>query len=67
MCLTWPRASQPTPDGIDWQLGTFAMDPVRMCPYPSPFPGSAFLRTVYTIYRQVFAYYGESHNLTVTV
>lgn len=21
LCLTWPRASQPTPDGVDWQLG----------------------------------------------
>jgi len=25
MCLTWPRASQPTPDGIDWQLGVFGV------------------------------------------
>lgn len=32
LCLTWPRATQPTPDGVDWQLG------------------SAFLRSVYTIY-----------------
>jgi len=22
ICLTWPRASQPSPDGIDWQLGS---------------------------------------------
>ncbi|KAF9779036.1 acid protease [Thelephora terrestris] len=22
MCLTWPRASPPTPDGVDWQLGS---------------------------------------------
>lgn len=29
MCLTWPRANQPTPDGIDWQLG-MSVAPVRM-------------------------------------
>ncbi|KAH9959623.1 aspartic peptidase domain-containing protein [Russula dissimulans] len=32
LCLAWPKASPPSPDGIDWQLGT------------------AFLRTVYTIF-----------------
>ncbi|KAI0034553.1 aspartic peptidase domain-containing protein, partial [Vararia minispora EC-137] len=32
LCLSWPKASAPTGDGIDWQLG------------------SAFLRTVYTIF-----------------
>jgi len=32
LCLAWPKASPPSPDGIDWQLG------------------SAFLRTVYTIF-----------------
>jgi len=25
MCLTWPRANQPTPDGIDWQLGALGI------------------------------------------
>jgi len=33
MCLTWPRASQPTPDGIDWQLGTFVTVPLRIYTY----------------------------------
>ncbi|KAF5371826.1 hypothetical protein D9615_009576 [Tricholomella constricta] len=32
MCLSWPQASSPSSDGIDWQIGT------------------AFLRTVYSIY-----------------
>ncbi|KAI0264506.1 aspartic peptidase domain-containing protein [Gloeopeniophorella convolvens] len=32
LCLTWPKASPPSPDGIDWQIG------------------SAFLRTVYTVF-----------------
>lgn len=32
LCLAWPRASPPSSDGIDWQIG------------------SAFLRTVYTVF-----------------
>ncbi|KAF8501514.1 acid protease [Russula emetica] len=32
LCLTWPKASPPSSDGIDWQMG------------------SAFLRTVYTVF-----------------
>ena len=24
LCLTWPRASPPSPDGIDWQIGSAA-------------------------------------------
>ncbi|KAI0001510.1 aspartic peptidase domain-containing protein [Russula compacta] len=32
LCLTWPKASPPSPDAIDWQIG------------------SAFLRTVYTVF-----------------
>ena len=50
MCLTWPRASQPTSDGVDWQLGTFPITPDRTYVYPYS-PGSAFLRSVYTVYR----------------
>lgn len=53
MCLTWPRANQPTPDGIDWQLGVFPTALDVTCTYSS-FSGSAFLRSVYTVYRQVF-------------
>ncbi|KAF8269569.1 aspartic peptidase domain-containing protein [Lactarius quietus] len=34
LCLTWPKASPPSPDGIDWQIG------------------SAFLQTVYTVFRR---------------
>ena len=33
LCLAWPKASAPSSDGIDWQIG------------------SAFLRTVYTVFR----------------
>jgi hypothetical protein len=54
MCLTWPRASQPTPDGVDWQLGTFCFVYFKTCTYSCPFSGSTFLRSVYTIYEQVF-------------
>ncbi|KAI0250276.1 aspartic peptidase domain-containing protein [Lactifluus subvellereus] len=32
LCLAWPKASPPSADGIDWQIG------------------SAFLRTVYTVF-----------------
>ena len=28
ICLTWPRASQPTSDGVEWQLGTSLTAPV---------------------------------------
>lgn len=34
LCLTWPRASQPTPDGVDWQLGTFCNTPPECVPIP---------------------------------
>lgn len=36
-CLSWPKASAPTGDGLDWQLG------------------SAFLRTVYSVFRSVMS------------
>src|ERR1700743_3865443 len=34
MCLTWPRASQPTADGIDWQLGTPWAAYTKTCTHP---------------------------------
>ena len=50
MCLTWPRASKPTSDGIEWQLGTFCTAYLRTYAHSCSFLGTAFLRSVYTIY-----------------
>ena len=66
LCLTWPRASQPTPDGVDWQLGMFWTTVARTCAYTcSPQAPRSFV--LYTLsMSKCFPYYKGSPHLTVS-
>jgi hypothetical protein len=50
MCLTWPAARLQTGDGLDWQIGTTSLLHACSQVLTALLPGTAFLRTVYSIF-----------------
>lgn len=52
-CLSWPRASPPSSDGLDWQLGTFDIMIMHLHSFLTPLKGQVFMRTVYSVFRFV--------------
>ncbi|KAG8213028.1 hypothetical protein J3R82DRAFT_11420 [Butyriboletus roseoflavus] len=49
LCLSWPKASPPSTDGIDWQLGKTDSYSLQTA-FTTTSLGTPFLRTVYSVW-----------------
>lgn len=53
LCLVWPMAVDPSPDGIDWQFGIDFCVVLngKLCADCRSKIGTPFMRTVYSVFR----------------